>query len=1276
MIQKQVKSDLSEPTQKKRTTARQSQQHVQRKATVRPKNDRYEKEADRVADNVVQGKQLCAPIMRLSAQPERENERDRNTVQRMADDETVQRVTDEEAVQRMEEEVQRKAVGGMGAAATTAINSRGGGAQIQAGTRRTLEQRMGMDLGHVRVHEGAAAARSADSLNARAFTHKNHIWLGQGESQNNLRLMAHEATHTVQQTGQVQRKENAKEKEEGESAAAVAPGVIDFKGQPKLSASPAIAAWLDGQPQSTGMVRVRFGKIADGTVRVRKQKRKSADIFTLVGWQVVALTHPAFSAVQVGETTIRPSLIVKTKSDGTLTGHIGIPLGKAIPKSERALAKKLQEMPQMVGLGGFDFDRMPKLTNKLEGGALTLGMSEIPLKMGSIFNGTISLTANDERITSYEGNVNISVTGLAQGNMTLKRNPKGVVTGQAAVDLDLPKNFSGAVEVAWDGEKVAGKGKVGYQGEKLSGSVTLQLMKKSEAEKLEAAKKPPAEGALQKNKQKEKGDPYAVFGEGDLTFAFTDWLNGTAHVIIDHKGFVTIIGKITPQKEFTLFEQKPYHKPLPKVEARAAYGIPVVGNVFIFANIGLEAWAQLGPAKFYNIQVDGTYSTDPQKSNSFSIRGSLNISAAAGLTARGEAGAGVEIADHDIKIGAGINGTAGIKGYAEATPIIGYREKEGEQGADKQGEFFLRGEVEIAAQPFLGLSGDLFVELDSPWWSPAPDKKWTWPLGGKEWPLGGDMGIAADVDYVFGSGKPPAMKLKPAQFDGSKFMSDLTKKKTAPQSKKADKPGQWKEKNSKTAAPPKEAQQGDMQSGAPAPKPPAKAQVKGGRKKKKRGSQDKKVKGDAKKGVKKSPAHKVAQKTPITRSVHMLGVPHKLHLLPRPPYKLEMVSKRDLLSNKIGRQIGRLKQRPQNRMMQKRIADLMEIGKAAKRLQQKAKRDYENDPAYQVANLPGFDDLITLIETYARQHSASDIDVAVPTVSAIKKQLAAKAEAVQSRVKKVQAAVDFDADQWGYLRGDVVAYDKRVRSAMTLIKGVNSDDDKLLIEEELNEVERAVKPLEKTVATTTAQIGRFKAECKADRDRWHDKARWEKAKKAVRKILGEFKGGILHILPGATIRFRGSLATGWKGPHKLESTGAARRFKPSDFDCDMYIEIPNQMWSDELITTGAVTGDKKRVKLSQIRSWPRAEALRRLEARIISSHLSNVEGYRRADGEPDFNFTIQPETTYKGQREQGVVYPTGSIGKAGAGGVETTLPAGATREGATGSKMPERVEEI
>ncbi len=90
-----------------------------------------------------------------------------------------------------------------GAAATPrrppALQPPGPGEPLPHGTRRTLEDRIGADLGDVRVHGNAQARQQAQDLEARAFTSGSDVWLGEGESPHDLGLMAHEATHVVQQ---------------------------------------------------------------------------------------------------------------------------------------------------------------------------------------------------------------------------------------------------------------------------------------------------------------------------------------------------------------------------------------------------------------------------------------------------------------------------------------------------------------------------------------------------------------------------------------------------------------------------------------------------------------------------------------------------------------------------------------------------------------------------------------------------------------------------------------------------------------------------------------------------------------------------------------------------------------------------------------------------------------------------------------------------------------------------------------------------------------------
>jgi hypothetical protein len=78
------------------------------------------------------------------------------------------------------------------------------GRPLDPDSRAFFEPRLGLDLGHVRLHDDAQAARSARAVGARAFTVGGHIAFADavdGASESGRRLLAHELVHVVQQTG-------------------------------------------------------------------------------------------------------------------------------------------------------------------------------------------------------------------------------------------------------------------------------------------------------------------------------------------------------------------------------------------------------------------------------------------------------------------------------------------------------------------------------------------------------------------------------------------------------------------------------------------------------------------------------------------------------------------------------------------------------------------------------------------------------------------------------------------------------------------------------------------------------------------------------------------------------------------------------------------------------------------------------------------------------------------------------------------------------------------
>jgi hypothetical protein len=79
------------------------------------------------------------------------------------------------------------------------LQSRGSGQPLPKHVQNAMAISTGYDFSEVRVKTDSEAATLNQSTHARAFTLGRDIWLGKNESPNDLRLMAHELTHVVQQ---------------------------------------------------------------------------------------------------------------------------------------------------------------------------------------------------------------------------------------------------------------------------------------------------------------------------------------------------------------------------------------------------------------------------------------------------------------------------------------------------------------------------------------------------------------------------------------------------------------------------------------------------------------------------------------------------------------------------------------------------------------------------------------------------------------------------------------------------------------------------------------------------------------------------------------------------------------------------------------------------------------------------------------------------------------------------------------------------------------------
>ena len=185
-----------------------------RTATIQPKlmvnapGDRYEQEADAMADQVMRmpQNQPTTPV-----RPAATGMIARSIQRKCAACEAGGKTCSSCAEEENKKKLMRKAEGGGGGfAASPGLVSqlgatRGGGSPLPSGTRSFMENAFSTDFSGVRVHTDGRAAEMSRGIQAKAFTYGSDIYFNGGEfapeSDGGKRLLAHELGHVVQQGG-------------------------------------------------------------------------------------------------------------------------------------------------------------------------------------------------------------------------------------------------------------------------------------------------------------------------------------------------------------------------------------------------------------------------------------------------------------------------------------------------------------------------------------------------------------------------------------------------------------------------------------------------------------------------------------------------------------------------------------------------------------------------------------------------------------------------------------------------------------------------------------------------------------------------------------------------------------------------------------------------------------------------------------------------------------------------------------------------------------------
>jgi hypothetical protein len=589
------------------------------------------------------------------------------------------------------------------------------------------------------------------------------------------------------------------------------------------------AAWQEAlkEAKSAGLdVPIRYRKLASGTIRVRVSGPHKDTFETHGGPQAIPLTHSALEPLRAVD--VHPVLVISIHA-GVVQGHVTQSQEKAartIPQPASAFLGSIRKNPNLLGWLGMELTNFPSgVQNELKEGTLQFDVPKFGFRLAGIFAGDASFALNGELVT-FKATATAKIPKLDPVVLNLERNAAGHVHGVASTALKFDR-FTGSISATYKDGQVDIAGVATYKDEKLNGTVNFIVADAATARNVALehlgpdAIKAAAEEESPVKKPKAAAKGVALAGWGTLRFRFNDWLNGTVDVVVDDQGHITVIGAIRPDKEVPLMAPKPFHKNIFTIPIQAEYGLPYVGGIGLEVDIKLDFDATVGPAKLYNIEAVGRYSTDPRIAKEFALSASLNLSAYAALSLTVNGALVITILRHDIKAGAGVTATAGVRGYVDARPTIGYRENlPPEQGG--KGEFYFKGHAEVAAQPFLGLEGHLFIELSTPWWSPISDHTWTWPIGSLEYVLPGEFGIGMDVEHVIGSGKVPDVHFGEVSFDRDKFMSDVLDDKIGNKTKGEQKvPGKWKGSEPENPVPKPEPKKVEPPKDAGGPKKPA-----------------------------------------------------------------------------------------------------------------------------------------------------------------------------------------------------------------------------------------------------------------------------------------------------------------------------------------------------------------------------------------------------------------------------------------------------------------------
>lgn len=367
------------------------------------------------------------------------------------------------------------------------IHAPDSGKAISPAIRHPVEQEVGRDLSHARLHDASADRLHADAMGARAFAFGNHIFLGSRGSPHDQRLISHELAHVAHASPGVVHRDpdpaaapsapapapappvtpppSAPPPAAPAAARAAAPAapttvtpnaadesVVELKGAGTFHPPPALAkelqesaqAWQDLAALAVGTaagagtgtapvvlppsggekyVHVRFGEIADGVIPVR---------WTAQGYETPEpkAYFPAWGITLRHQAFPRvsgaePTLWIQIQKS-VVTGGMGWMTPVSLAQDAQKFKEQFPLSSLFGGLSGFQNVKLYFIVNKLAGGAFTYtAMTEFD---DDAYHGAGSIRVADENYT-FDGGIYVPVNGLpGNAKIPIKREPSGTLS--------------------------------------------------------------------------------------------------------------------------------------------------------------------------------------------------------------------------------------------------------------------------------------------------------------------------------------------------------------------------------------------------------------------------------------------------------------------------------------------------------------------------------------------------------------------------------------------------------------------------------------------------------------------------------------------------------------------------------------------------------------------------------------------------------------------------------------------------------------------------------